>query len=107
MQIKSYFLPKIKVKRSKCRLLQFLFGAIRVNLFKWQFLFHSTSSTDLEPLTHLFPELKQLFSNKLEIRAALISPVYRYLYYMVYRGNAKAFMKMANMSRRIWGMHVL
>ena len=30
-KIKPYFLRKIKVKKSKCRLLQFLFGTLRVN----------------------------------------------------------------------------
>ena len=32
LKIKPYFLRKIKVKKLKCLLLQFLFGALRVNL---------------------------------------------------------------------------
>ena len=31
-KIKPYFLQKIKVKKLKCHLLQFLFGTLRVNL---------------------------------------------------------------------------
>ena len=31
MKNKPYFLQRIKVKKIKCRLLQFLFGALRVN----------------------------------------------------------------------------
>ena len=31
-KIKPYFLRKIKIKKLKCRLLQFLFGALRVKL---------------------------------------------------------------------------
>ena len=30
MKIKPYFLQKMKIKKLKCRLLQFLFGAFRV-----------------------------------------------------------------------------
>ena len=32
MKIKPYFLRKIKVKNLKCRLLQYLFGDLRVNI---------------------------------------------------------------------------
>ena len=32
MKIKPCFLRKIKVKNLKCRLLQYLFGALRVNI---------------------------------------------------------------------------
>ena len=35
MNIKPYFLRKIKVKKLKCHLLQFLFGALRVNFMSF------------------------------------------------------------------------
>ena len=50
--IKPYFLRKIKSKKLKCRLLQFLFGALRVN--------NSTFSL-------VRPELKLYFLTWLEI----------------------------------------
>ena len=34
-KIKPYFLQKIKVKKIKCRLLQFLFGALRVKVTRY------------------------------------------------------------------------
>ena len=43
-KIKLYFLRKIKVKRLKCRLLQFLFGALRMKV-----LFHSTKISKKNP----------------------------------------------------------
>ena len=56
-KIKPYFLQKIKVKKLKCRLLQFLFGALRVKY--WSYLLENNKHLFLvkQPAVSRFPVL--------------------------------------------------